>query len=194
MSDILPLRQRPTLEDRTSRVGMIVFVAGWTMMFGALLIVYLSLRSRAPGWPPPGLPTIERGLPSIATGALLSSSATLQLGLHAIRNARPIALRGYLLATLLLGLSFLALQIASWVHMAHRGLRPTESVYASCFFGLTAFHAVHVLVGLGGLVSLWPRAARGAFSVRAHGALRGWSQYWHFMAFVWIVFFAAVYW
>lgn len=194
MTDVVPLRSRPKLEDRTSRIGMIVFVAGWSMMFGALLVTYLSLRQSAPHWPPPGLPTIDRNLPTIATLALLSSSATLQLGLRAIRDARSGALRAYLAATLVLGAGFLSLQIASWTHMLHLGLDPTGSVYASCFFGLTIFHAAHVVVGLGGLSSLWPRVARGAFSAHAHRPLRNWTQYWHFMAAVWLVFFRAVYW
>jgi cytochrome c oxidase subunit 3 len=178
---------------------MIVFIAGWTMMFGSLLVAYLLLRQSAQSaqssatWPPSGLPVIDRSLPTIATAVLLASSATLQLGLHAIRGARPAALRGYLLATLALALAFVALQISSWTHMLHRGLSPTGSLYATFFFGLTSFHALHVLGGIGGLASLWPRAARGAFSAREHVAVRSWTLYWHFVDAVWVVFFAAVY-
>jgi heme/copper-type cytochrome/quinol oxidase subunit 3 len=193
MADVLPLRGRATRGERSARVGMIVFIGGWTMMFGALLVAYLQLRQSAETWPPPGLPTIDRSLPSLATAVLLASSATLQLGLHAIRNARPVGLRGYLLATLALALAFLVLQISSGPHMVHRGLSPTGSLYAAFFFGLTSFHALHVLGGLGGLISLWPRAARGAFSAREHVPVRSWTVYWHFVDVVWIVFFAAVY-
>ena len=193
MSDVVPLRARPTHVDRTARIGMIVFVAGWTMMFGALLVAYLLLRQGAPGWPPAGLPPLERSLPQVATGVLVASSVTLQLGLHAIRQARPVALRGYLVAAMLLAIAFLALQAASWVHMAHRGLDPTASLYAAGFFGLTSFHALHVAGGLVGLATLLPRALRGAFSAREHTAVRSWTLYWHFVGVVWIAFFASVY-
>jgi heme/copper-type cytochrome/quinol oxidase subunit 3 len=194
MSDVLPLRGRVTPSERSARVGLIVFIAGWTMMFGALLVTYLLLRQGSTGWPPAGLPPIDRALSTAATAILLASSATLQLGLVAIRGARPAALRGYLAVTLVLAVLFLVLQTTSWVHMAHRGLDPTGSIYAACFFGLTMFHALHVLVGLFGLASLWPRVSRGAFSAHAHLAVRNWTHYWHFVDLVWLVFFGAVYW
>jgi cytochrome c oxidase subunit 3 len=194
MSDVLPLRGRASPSERTSRIGMIVFVAGWTMMFGAWLTTYLFYRQAAPAWPPPGLPVIDRTLPSIATAVLVCSSVTLHLGLHAIRAARPEALRRLLLVTLVLAIGFLCLQVSSWTQMIRRGLSPTGSIYATCFFGLTGFHALHVGVGIVGLASLWPRAARGAFSAREHLAVRNWTLYWHFVDAVWIVFFAAVYW
>ena len=76
----------------------------------------------------------------------------------------------------------------------HRGLVANGSLYAACFYGLTAFHALHVVVGLGGLASLWPRAARGAFSAREHTAVASWTAYWHFVGAVWVIFFATVYW
>jgi cytochrome c oxidase subunit 3 len=193
MSDVLPLRARATRPERSARIGVIVFIAGWSMLFGAMLVVYSLLRQGAPSWPPLGVPVIDRSLPTIATAAMVASSVTLELGLWAIRGARPIALRNYLAVTIALALSFLALQIASWTHMVHRGMSPTGSIYATCFFGLTAFHALHVAGGVVGLVSIFPRAARGAFSAREHLAVRNWTTYWHFVDVVWIAFFAAVY-
>lgn len=195
MNELIPLRARPTTSDRSARIGMIVFIAGWTMMFGALLATYLLLRSGRPegtSWPPPGLPTVERALPTLATVVLASSSATLQLGVSAIRAARPRALTGYLVITLALSIIFLCLQATTWSHMHARGLSPTGSIYATCFYGLTLFHALHVLVGMAGLAALLPRARRGAFSAHAHLAVRSWTIYWHFVGVVWLVFFAAV--
>ena len=194
MSDVLPLRAKPSQRERSARIGMIVFVAGWTMMFGALLTAYSLLRKSAPVWPPLGVPHVDRTLPLVSTSVLVASSVTLQLGLVAIREARPAALRGYLLATLALALAFLTLQLAWWRHMVERGLEPSGSLYAAFFYGLTLFHALHVAVGLVGLCSLWPRAARGAFSAREHTAVRNWATYWHFVDVVWIAFFLAVCW
>ena len=196
MNDVIPLRTRQRSSDRAAQIGMIVFIAGWTMMFGAVLSTYLLLRSGQPAgssWQPPGLPTLDRALPTLATVVLVSSSATLQLGLGAIRSARPRALTRYLVVTLGLALAFLSLQTTSWLHMMRRGLTPTGSLYATCFFGLTMFHAMHVGVGVLGLGSLLPRARRGAFNVQAHTAVRSWTVYWHFVGVVWLVFFAAVF-
>ena len=192
MNDVIPLRGRITHDDRAARVGMIVFIGGWTMMFGAVLVAYLLLRQDAPAWPPVGVPLFERGLPTAATAVLLASSATMQLGLHAIREARPRALVAYLGATLALALAYLALQLASWLHMMHRGLDATASLYAASFYGLGMLHALHVVVGAIGLGMLMPRALRGAFSAHKHTAVRSWTLYWHFVAVAWLAFFAAV--
>jgi cytochrome c oxidase subunit 3 len=193
MSDVVPLRGRPSIDDRAARIGMAIFVAAWTMMFGALLVAYLLLRQDAPRWPPAGAPPLDRKLPACATLVLLASSGALQLGLIAVRGARQAALRNWLVVTLLLAFAFLGLQVATFARMLRRGLDPAHGIYAEGFFGLTGFHALHVIAGVVGLCTLLPRASRGAFSARAHTAVRSWTLYWHFVGVVWVVFFVAVY-
>jgi cytochrome c oxidase subunit 3 len=139
------------------------------------------------------VPVLERGLPTVATMVLLASSGALQLGVRAIRGARPRALAAQLGATLGLALGFLVLQGTAWVHMVHRGMDPSGSVYAACFFGLTCFHAVHALVGIAGLASLLPRARRGAFGAHAYLPVRAWATYWHFVGVVWVAFYLTVF-
>ncbi len=193
---LIPLRARDTREARTSRVGMIVFIAGWTMMFGALLVAFLLLRAGIDDdhWPPRGVPTIALTLPAIATFVLMLSSVVLQLSIAAVRSARPSSFRALLVASIVLAIVFLVVQVASWRAMLHRGLAPTRGLYAASFFGLTMFHAVHALVGVIGLGSLLPRARRGAFGAHDHLAVRNWSLYWHFVGAMWLAFFAAIAW
>lgn len=195
MTQVIPLRARPTREATTARIGMIVFVAGWTMMFGALLVAYVLLRTGQPEgapWPPAGLPRVPRLLPTVATFVLLSSSGTFTLALAAIRGARPRAFARWLWATLLLAVVFLGLQTTTWLGMQHLGLAHAASLYAASFFGLTFFHALHVVVGVFGLASLLPRSHRGAFSAHHHTAVRSWALYWHFVDVAWLAFYAAV--
>ncbi|MEO6954443.1 MAG: cytochrome c oxidase subunit 3 [Polyangia bacterium] len=195
MTQVVPLRARPSHEATTARIGMIVFVAGWTMMFGALLVAYLLLRTGQPegaSWPSAGLPRVPRALPTVATCVLLASSGTLALAVGSIRAARPRALIRWLWMTLLLALVFLGLQTTTWLRMRHLGLAPGASLYASSFFGLTLFHALHVIVGMLGLLSLLPRSYRGAFSAHGHTAVQSWALYWHFVDVAWIAFYVAV--
>ena len=192
-SAVVPLRAPPPADDRAARIGMTVFIAGWTMMFGALLVAYLLLRGDATRWPPAGAPPLDCRLPLTATAVLVVSSVTLQLGLGSIRKARQLAFRNWLVVTLALALGFIGVQIASFSRMLRRGLDPTSGVYAGGFFGLTGFHALHVLVGIVGLCTLVPRAVSGAFSSRSHTAVHSWTVYWHFVSVVWCVFFVAVF-
>jgi heme/copper-type cytochrome/quinol oxidase subunit 3 len=195
VNGVIPLRGRMTRDDRSARVGMIAFICGWTMMFAALLTAYVLLRtSQASGytWPPAGVPRIPRELPSVATLVLVVSSFTMNAALAGIRGASRAALVRWLGVTVLLAIAFLVMQTITWVHLSALGLAPGKSLYAASFFGLTIFHALHVVVGIGGLLSLLPRAQRGAFSAHDHVAVRSWALYWHFVDVAWIAFFAAV--
>jgi heme/copper-type cytochrome/quinol oxidase subunit 3 len=162
--------------ERTAMLGMVIFTASWAMLFAMLFLSYLVLRVRATAWPPPELPRLPLGLPALATVALGLSSVALQRG--AARGG------GRLIGLAALGaMIFLALQAVVWRQMYLAGLRPGSGPYASVFFGLTVFHALHVLVGLGAL---------GWLSVRP-AAVRLWAVYWHMVGIIWAVMFTLVY-
>jgi heme/copper-type cytochrome/quinol oxidase subunit 3 len=90
-----------------------------------------------------------------------------------------------------LGALFLALQVMVWVRLWHAGLLPSGGPYASVFYALTAFHALHVLVGLAalGVLAFRARTARSA----TRSAVRLWGMFWHFVGAVWCALYVAVY-
>ena len=65
-------------------------------------------------------------------------------------------------------------------------------MFGTTFFTLTGLHAVHVLVGLVLLATLFA-----ASSARPRGvgqtAWEGIAMYWHFVDAVWVVVFSVVY-
>jgi cytochrome c oxidase subunit III len=194
MTDVVKFRPpAPPRKDATAYIGMVIFLGAWTMTFAALFFAYGAVRLKAATWPPDGEAAVPVALPALNTLVMIASSVALMLGLRAVRAARPRALRGWLAAAIGLGLAFCAMQFVVWRHMWLEGLLPSSGIYASVFYGLTAFHALHVVVGLIGLLTLVPRALRGSFSVQHHTALRMWSMFWHFVDVVWVVMFLTVY-
>ncbi len=173
MGDLLPYKPPAARLETTAYIGMVIFLASWAMMFAALFFAYAFLRSRAPQWPPPGVPVLPVVLPAVNTAVLLLSSAVLQWGVWSVRRAKPSALGWSLVATVALGALFLALQIVCWVSLHAQGLT-TEGggPYASVFYGLTWFHALHVLVGLVGLGLVARRAFQGKLSAAKHLPVR----------------------
>lgn len=173
--------------------GMVIFLGAWAMMFGALFFSYAVLRIRAPIWPPPGLGPLPLAVPAINTLILMGSGRTLSRALEWLRHGELERCRRDLLRTLLLGVSFVALQCSVWASLWRGGLHLDSGAYGGTFYLLTVFHALHVLVGLGlmgRLLAPLLGRAPGAPS-RVSAALT--AMFWHFVAAVWLVTFVAVY-
>jgi heme/copper-type cytochrome/quinol oxidase subunit 3 len=160
---------------------MWTFLATDAMGFGGLFIAYGVLRVRAASWPDPRS-RLELAPAAAMTFALLASSFTIaRASGAATRRARV----GWLLATLALGIGFLAGAIMEDVHLAARmGL--SSDLYASTFYVLTGFHGLHVLAGVVAL----------AFTLRASASARAVEVvglYWHFVDLAWMPIFTFLY-
>jgi cytochrome c oxidase subunit 3 len=180
-------------QDFTQSLGMIVALGSWAMMFGALFFVYAAIRSSTRVWPPPGLPVLPLLLPLVNTLVLAASSVTLLLGTRALARGERKALPGYVLASIVFGTTFLALQFKVWQDLWRAGLVPESGAYASVFYGLTVLHAVHVLAGLVVLSVVFVRALRGTYTEHNVVRVRVAGMFWHFVDVVWLLMFVAIY-
>lgn len=182
-------RPRPSREDVTAWLGMVVFLGSWAMMFAALFFAYGLVRARAPSWPPVDQPDLPLLIPALNTFVIGLSSAALAVAMRALQTGRRSPVRWFTGASAL-GAVFLVLQSLVWARLWSSGLLPTGGPFPSVFYALTAFHALHVLVGLVALVWLTRRAAARRASLLS---VRLWSMYWHFVGVVWVVLYATVY-
>ncbi len=70
---------------------------------------------------------------------------------------------------------------------------PYGNLWASCYFAMTGFHAVHVLGGLVIFVIMLFKAAAGTFGPQHEGFVELTGLYWHFVDIVWIFLFPLLY-
>jgi Cytochrome c oxidase subunit III len=70
---------------------------------------------------------------------------------------------------------------------------PNGNLWASCYFAMTGFHAVHVLGGLVIFAIILLMAARGKLGRQHEGMLELTGLYWHFVDIVWIFLFPLLY-
>jgi heme/copper-type cytochrome/quinol oxidase subunit 3 len=170
---------------------MIIFLGSWAMMFAALFFAYAVVRFRAPMWPPPDQPALPILIPGLNTLVIAGSSAVVALAVraHALGRHRRASIGLGLGAGL--GALFLALQAVVWVGLWRAGLVPSAGPYPSVFFALTAFHALHVVVGLAALGVLAIRALPPRGTTRS--AVRLWGMFWHFVGAVWVALYVAIY-
>jgi heme/copper-type cytochrome/quinol oxidase subunit 3 len=174
------------------KLGMWVFLASEIMFFGGLIGAYIVLRMSHPSWPgTEGHLSVPIG--TINTLILICSSTTIVLSLAAQHRGDTAAVRGWLLATILLGSSFLGIKAFEYGAKFAHHILPSTNVFWSCYFTLTGFHALHVLGGV--LFNLYilaltfnaPRWQDG------HRRLEFAGLYWHFVDIVWIFLFPLLY-
>ena len=70
---------------------------------------------------------------------------------------------------------------------------PYGNIWASCYFAMTGFHAIHVFGGLVVFVIMLLMAARGTFTKRSAIFVELTGLYWHFVDIVWIFLFPLLY-
>ena len=134
------------------------------------------------------------GIPAINTALLLSSGVTLTIAHHALLANKRSKLILWLVATIVLGTTFLGLQIYEYIHAySELNLKLTTGIFGSTFFMLTGFHGFHVTIGAIMLTVILARSIRGHFDDKHHFAFEAAAWYWHFVDVVWLGLFIIVY-
>lgn len=192
-ANIVAYRSPETARAATARLGMQLFIAGWVMMFAALLLVCFLLRARLGTWPPPGEPSANRLWPAVNIGIAACSSLSFAAAIRMLRQDRRRVFATFILTTFGLGLVFAALQAHTALDLWSRGLRPSTSPYGSLLYGLSGFHLLHVSVGLVALLVLFSQGVRRKFSAARHNTVTLWRYYWDFVGILWAALFVAMF-
>ena len=176
------------------RYGMLLFIASEVMFFVAFFWAFFdaSLYPDTGVWPPAGVETFSAwDIPLINTLILLLSGCTVTWA-HAalLKDDRENLING-LAYTILLGITFTALQIYEYDHATFKF---TDGIYSSTFYLATGFHGFHVFVGTCFLIVCWFRARAGHFTSEQHFGFEAAAWYWHFVDVVWLFLFVSIYW
>jgi cytochrome c oxidase subunit 3 len=174
-------------------LGLIVALASEIMLFGAFFTAFFYVRySNYPVYPPEPfeMPVDSTG---INTAILISSSFTMHWALVSVKRGNRRGLALGLLFTLIMGLTFLGLQIREYNLLHMEGFTPEHGAFASVFFALTGLHGVHVLIGAILIAIALVRTLRGHYSPEKHMGVELSGIYWHFVDVVWVVLYTLVY-
>ncbi len=187
--------ERQTLEGKNKFIGFWLFLGGETALFATLFATYLALKDKVPS-PEHALAKDLYEMPLVfaTTMILLTSSLTSVYAMYHMKNYNHKKMMVWLGATVLLGASFLALEIYEFNHYVHEyGHTFTSSAFGSAFYALTGFHGVHVAFGLGWIVTLMIRNAKRGINLYNAPKFYVASLYWHFIDVVWVFIFTVVY-
>jgi cytochrome c oxidase subunit 3 len=167
------------------RMGMWLLLASLGMLFAAILVGFLVLRSRAEQWPPAGAPPLPGGL-WVSTALLVVLSVVLVLAVRAAREGRRAVLNRMLSISVLVAVAFLVAQVSNWMRMAAFSVLPNENLLVWFFYALTILHAAHVVFGLVPLLVITMRARHGRYTTEEHESIHLVGMYWHFLLVTWI--------
>jgi heme/copper-type cytochrome/quinol oxidase subunit 3 len=183
------------------KLGMWVFLLSEVMFFSSLIGAYIILRFANPEqWAEPNQ-VLAVPLTGFNTFMLICSSVTMVKAFAAIEHGDQAGLKKWLIATIILGASFVGIQVYEYIHLAHEGFVPSVAGYAaeggplygSTFYTMTGFHGAHVTIGVLALIFTAVKAFRGQYSAEDYGGVEIMGLYWHFVDLVWIILFTIVY-
>ena len=174
------------------KLGMWVFIGSECLFFGAMISTYLLYVTRTDDGPTPEA-IFDIPFTSVSTFILLMSSLAMVLALAAVQAADMRRFRVWILATALLGGTFLAGQFYEFTVFVAEGMKLETSPFTSAFFMLTSFHGLHVAIGILMLVTLWAASMGGRVGPANSEVVENVGLYWHFVDIVWILIFTIVY-
>jgi cytochrome c oxidase subunit 3 len=223
-----PIEDFPFKGVSMRKLGMWLFLGSEIFFFTGLIGTAFALRLRTEAglaaltpwpagvemtyWAAPG-EILNVPLTAVNTFILIASSFTMVEALRAAERGNQRGIRFFLLATLLLGITFVSIQAYEYQKLfLDEGLRPwgidpdiyAENhpgfapplwgpTYGTAFYVQTGFHGAHVSGGVLGLAFLTGKAFKGGYSAKNHEAIELVGLYWHFVDVVWIFLFTVVY-
>jgi cytochrome c oxidase subunit 3/cytochrome o ubiquinol oxidase subunit 3 len=176
----------------TIKVAMWLFLASESLLFGGLITAYVLFHGRATTGPT-AQTAFNIPYTSVSAFVLLASSLTMVLALAAIQRGQLSRFRVWILATAMLGMTFIAGQIYEFTTFIDHGMTLKTNVFASSFYLLTGTHGVHVTMGILMLLTLLVLSYRGSIDADHAFTVEMVGLYWHFVDIVWIIIFTVVY-
>lgn len=176
----------------TTILGFWIYLMSDCVLFAAVFAAFAALRNQTAGGPS-GRELFDLPYVLVETSCLLVSSITYGFAMIAAHKNRKSAVLGWLFVTLLLGASFLGLELHEFAELIEKGAGPDRSAFLSSFFTLVGTHGLHVTSGMIWLIVLMIHVMRRGLTEANQTRLACLSLFWHFLDIIWIGVFTVVY-
>jgi cytochrome c oxidase subunit 3 len=136
---------------------------------------------------------------AIMTFILITSSGTMALAVNYGYRRDRFRTFILMLATAVLGASFVGMQAFEWTKLILEGVRPWGNhwgapQFGASFFMITGFHGLHVSIGVIYLITIATKVLKGDYEAKGnYEVVEIAGLYWHFVDLVWVFIFAFFY-
>ena len=198
---------KETFKLSWGKLMMWIFLLSDTFIFSIFLISYMNARMASTDqWPLAsevfalhvGSTNVPLLLIAIMTFILITSSGTMAMAVNCAYQGKKAATFKLMLATALLGASFVGMQAFEWSKLIEEGVRPWANPmgaaqFGSVFFMVTGFHGLHVTAGVIYLAIVATKVKRGHYDKKGYQIVEITGLYGHFVDLVWVFIFAFFY-
>jgi cytochrome c oxidase subunit III len=186
-------------------LGMWVFLVTEVLFFGGLFATYLVYRHSYPDAFAAASHELDVTLGTINTVALITSSLTMALAVHAAQLGQRKLLITFLIVTMILGGVFLGIKSVEYYHkfVEHHVPGPGfqfekehllhAQLFFSLYFVMTGLHAIHMIIGIGIMLVMLRWSWNGTITEEYSSPIEISGLYWHFVDIVWIFLFPLLY-
>lgn len=185
------LQHERAAADRTL-FGLWMYIMTDLLMFAVLFAVYAVLQNSTAGGPH-GHDIFSLNFVMIETLLLLTSSLTCGLASLSAKNKDKKQLFIWLVATFLLGATFLSLEVWEFSKLVNEGHTVSTSAFLSSYFALVGNHGLHILAGLIWIIVSLIFISKRGLTHHMQRKINSFSMFWHFLDIVWIFIFTLVY-
>jgi cytochrome c oxidase subunit 3 len=206
----LALREQFDTADQqkdASTLGMWIFLITEVMFFGGMFLAYSIYRTKFPEVFAVASTSLNVYIGAANTVVLLCSSFTMVMAVRASALGRSKQIVGWLLFTLLFGLTFLGVKAFEWkekfelhhipgmanFHLDGVDQQGAAQIFFGLYFCMTGLHALHMVVGVGILSWLVWASHKEQFAADYMTPVDVSGLYWHFVDIVWIFLFPLLY-
>lgn len=165
-----------------------MFRGSFYLVLVAELMIFVTLFSSRFLLAGTGHPeSVNQALGLGVTGLLVISLIPLMMGFSRVRRGEPGA--GMLKLAAVLGILALVVIIYDWVTLAE----PVGSRYGENYVMSTAYHALHIILGIIGLLVVATFADRGRYRPANYWPVEAATMFWGFVVATWLALFVVFY-
>ena len=174
-------------------LAMWFFILAELSVFALLILAFTAAQALHPQMFSEGRQLLDHSTGLAMTLSLLTAGLFAALALEQARQDRPRRAALMLCGALLLACGYVGIKLSEYAHLLANGLGMEHNTFFTLYWILTAFHFLHVLLGMVILAWLAEGCRRRRYGAQQHSGLESGVLYWHMVDLVWVVLFPVVY-
>lgn len=170
-----------------------LLILGDMVIYAIMFLVFAYSYQQQPDTFAAGQALLNKSFGFINTLLLLTSSWFVAKGVRSIRCQPRLDASHWLLLALVCGGAFVVSKVVEYSLKINAGMVLTSNDFFMYYYMITAFHLIHVLIGMSVLVFMWRTARHPQVSAEDVRFLESGATFWHLVDLLWIMIFPLIY-